>query len=81
MKIIYFLLIILLSSCSIEEKEEKYNFQNVEKELRSVVEQAYFEGQRDAINNDIRIKKEGGKWVWVKSPWDDGLKPVFDPSK
>lgn len=45
------------------------------------VERAYFEGQRDALTNDIRIQKnQDGRWMWIKSPWDCGKKPIFDPS-
>lgn len=74
------LVTVLLFSCSSKQEDKKDNFQNLEIELRSIIEQAYFEGQRNALNNDIRIKREGGKWIWTKSPWDDGLEPVFDPS-
>lgn len=79
-KMMLVLVTVLLFSCSSKQEDKKDNFQNLEIELRSIIEQAYFEGQRDALNNDIRIKREGGKWIWTKSPWDDGLEPVFDPS-
>lgn len=79
-KMMLVLVTVLLFSCSSKQEDKKDNFQNLEIELRSIIEQAYFEGQRNALNNDIRIKREGGKWIWTKSPWDDGLEPVFDPS-
>lgn len=44
-------------------------------------EKAYFEGQRDAINGDVKIKLEDSIYVWTKSPWNDGRKPKFNPSK
>ena len=46
-------------------------------------EWAYFEGQKDAITGDVRIKYEASTktYSWSKSCWDDGLVPVFDPSQ
>lgn len=47
--------------------------------MDEMCEQAYFEGQKDAINGDVRIKKiSDTSWVWIKSPWDSGIKPVKD---
>ena len=43
------------------------------------LEEAYFEGQKDAIEGDVRIKKLSGKWMWSGSPWDDGAPPKFVP--
>ena len=34
------------------------------------MEYAYFEGQRDALEGDIRIENKQGQWSWIKSPWD-----------
>ncbi len=37
-----------------------------------MVENAYFEGQRDALNGDVRIKLDkANRWMWIKSPWND----------
>jgi len=45
------------------------------------LERAYYEGQRDAINGDIRIKRNiDSCYIWVKSPWDDGSEPNYNPS-
>lgn len=45
------------------------------------LEQAYFEGQRDYANGDKRIQwTEDSCWVWIKSPWNNGDQPIFDPS-
>ncbi len=50
--------------------------------MQRIMEEAYFEGQKDAINQDIRIEKdEQGTYHWAKSCWDDGTKPIFDPAK
>ena len=46
------------------------------------LEQAYFEGQKDAINGDIRIKLNSDSiYIWTKSPWDEtGASPLFIPT-
>jgi hypothetical protein len=52
-----------------------------ESDVTKILEQAYFEGQRDALENDIRIKRnQDSCWIWVKSPWDSGRPPIFNPS-
>jgi hypothetical protein len=54
---------------------------NVTGEITKLVEQAYFEGQRDALENNIRIKRnQDSCWIWITSPWDSGREPIFDPS-
>lgn len=56
-------------------QEVEYNFR-IKK-----MEQAYFEGQKDALNGDVRIRKNGDScYIWIKSPWNNGSKPVFNPS-
>ena len=58
---------------------------NVETSVKAIMEESYYEGQRDAINGDIRIIQvkdtlnNSLKWVWLKSPWDDGTPPIFKP--
>jgi hypothetical protein len=43
-------------------------------------EECYFEGQKDALEGDIRIKQVNDScWVWTKSPWDEGRKAIFNP--
>ena len=50
-------------------------------DLYEKLEQAYFEGQRDALENDVRIKRNADScWIWTKSPWDNNRAPIFDPS-
>lgn len=46
--------------------------------ITELVEYAYMEGQIDYAEGDIRITSEGSDWVWTKSPWDSGEKPVFE---
>jgi hypothetical protein len=38
--------------------------------ITKMMEQAYFEGQRDMLEGDVRIEKTDSNYVWVKSPWD-----------
>jgi hypothetical protein len=58
----------------------------IAKELESLEkrhqEYAYFEGHKDAIEGDIRIEKQpNGRYKWLKSPWNDGDLPSFNPYK
>ena len=50
-------------------------------EVNTQFEYAYFEGQRDALDGDIRIKlNQDSCYIWCKSPWDSGKQPTYDPS-
>jgi len=62
-----------------EAKREKVLYNS----LRLAQEWAYFMGQKEAITGDVRIKyNESTKnYSWTKSCWDEGLTPIFDPSK
>ncbi len=65
--------ILILSSCnqSIIDRDK----------IMSAIEEAYFEGQKDALNGNIRIKKNNdGCWIWTKSCWNNGRQPIFNPS-
>ena len=50
--------------------------------LQKACEYAYFEGQKDALSGDVRIKfdNESDKWIWIKSPWNGGTSPIFIPT-
>ena len=49
--------------------------------LQKALESAYFEGQKDALNGDIRIQfRSDSCWHWTKSPWDGGKPFSFDPT-
>lgn len=51
-----------------------------EDNIRNIAERCYFEGQKDALNKDVRIKiNKDSTYIWVKSPWDSGRKPTFIP--
>jgi hypothetical protein len=76
-KLLLILLTTLLFSC---DKENNY-IMITEKEFNKGCEIAYFEGQRDALENDIRIKRnQDSCWIWCKSPWDNGKAPIYNPS-
>ena len=50
-------------------------------EAQAIIEEAYFEGQKDALSGDVRISKtREGCWIWTKSPWDNGTSPIFNPA-
>lgn len=50
-------------------------------DLIKLAEYGYFEGQKDAINGDIRIEMiKDSTYIWVKSPWDDSKEePLYNP--
>lgn len=84
MKKLFILLvtIILLYSCNTKDGNLVIATENeFRKEIKIHCEKAYFEGQRDALNNDIRIKlSKDSIYIWIKSPWNDDTKPEFIPS-
>lgn len=50
-------------------------------ENQKAMEYAYFEGQKDAIEGDIRIKyNKDSIYIWIKSPWDNRKSPIFIPT-
>ena len=72
---LYFLitLTIMLTSCDFVIVKEK--------QLQEACEEAYFEGQKDALNGDVRIKLDKDScYQWIKSPWDSGRIPDYNPT-
>ena len=72
---LYFLitLTIMLTSCDYGIVREK--------ELQKVCEEAYFEGQKDVLNGDIRIKLDKDScYYWIKSPWNNKKMPMYNPT-
>jgi hypothetical protein len=49
-------------------------------EVIKIAERAYFEGQKDAIEGDVRISKKDSIYVWTKSCWDGGNWPLYKPT-
>jgi hypothetical protein len=71
-------IIIVLSSCNTAIVDTK----EVEKAFTQEIEKAYFEGQKDAINGDIKIKLNNDSiYQWIKSPWNDNREPIFNPKR
>lgn len=70
-------IIMLFSSCDyvIVDKYE------TDKKIQELAEKAYFEGQKDFMENDIRIKKLNNScYIWIKSPWNNKTEPIFKPN-
>jgi len=77
-KLILLLAIPLLFSCT--SKKDKVD--EIKTLLEWGLEEAYYEGQRDALEGDIRIKlNDDSIYIWSKSPWDDGQEPIFKPGQ
>ena len=72
---LYFLitLTIMLTSCDYGIVRKK--------ELQKVCEEAYFEGQKDVLNGDVRIKLDKDScYYWIKSPWNNKKMPIYNPT-
>ena len=59
----------------IEEIEINKKDENMYNIIKSIMEKAYMEGQKDAVEGDVRIEKYGYDYIWIKTPWDDGDNP------
>ena len=84
MKKILVVILATLSICSCSPKKQKVPVNPVVTTVLSeIAERAYFEGQRDAINNDIRIEYNSydSVYTWTKSCWDSGSTPTYNPTK
>ena len=83
LSVVCILLTVILITVNIKDSKDTKTLETkVEGALTAALEAAYFEGQLDALNSDIRISKTNDSvYVWTKSPWDSGKKPVFNPDK
>ena len=76
-------LILILSSCHVKEHDN--TSAELERQITSEMERAYFEGQKDALLGDVRIERINGEldpdtlWRWTSSPWDSGKEPIYHP--
>jgi hypothetical protein len=60
---------IINESSSIEV--DASNSTTIKASVRKAMEYAYFEGQKDYSEGDVRIQlREDGRWEWTKSCWD-----------
>lgn len=63
--VIYLTVALFASSCVI----------TTEKRATEAMEYAYFSGQVDAFQGDIRV--DTTTFMWTKSPWNNGDLPIF----
>jgi len=60
--LLFSIIILLFKKCG--DYADRYN--------KRLTEKAYYEGQVDYANGDIRIKSNRyGCYYWIKSPWDN----------
>jgi len=72
-KLLIILLPIFLLSCNWAVVDKK--------ETQEFIEKAYFEGQRDALDGNVRIRlNTDSSYIWIKSPWDDRTPPIYIPT-
>jgi len=82
-KLLIILSVLILSSCDYNHDNDIIIMYRKElhKASQETCEKAYFEGQKDAINGEFRIKiNKDSVFIWVKSPWDDNRKPIYNPT-
>jgi len=73
--------ILMLSSCNHDYDILIITKGKLRKAAQEACERAYFEGQKDAINGEFRIKMgKDSIFIWTKSPWDDIQKPIYNPT-
>lgn len=73
----------LIVSNLVREKEAiqtSIENESIESKLYSLVEYAYFEGQKDALNGDWRIEKKDSCYFWTKSCWDNNRQVIYNPN-
>ena len=71
------MLVAVLSGCNYNIVDTK----ELTQKATEACERAYFEGQRDALDGDVRIKlNKDSCYQWVKSPWNNGQKPIYNPT-
>jgi len=79
--IVITLILILFGMTIIVKNEDKQE----NKSRTILIEYGYYEGQKDAINGDIRLievkdtNRDTVMWIWTSSPWDNGQKPLYQP--
>lgn len=82
--IILGILFTIIITCSIflykgmknEEQERLKAFIELNDLTHTKMEEAYFEGQKDALEGDVRIEKDGDCYIWTKSCWDNSDRVV-----
>lgn len=65
-------LILILLGISFVGCVSESDEQNIKEQIIKLVQNAYAEGQRDAIEGDVRIEiVSDSQVIFVKSPWDE----------
>lgn len=79
MKILLILCLVTLGSCSSEFSYENA-YERLIPEIRKIAENAFFEGQRKAIENEFYVGYDDTNEVyyWIKSPWDNAEQAGID---
>ena len=79
---IIFSLIMLAALINVSANMQHHTKSQNMEAIKFGLERAYFEGQKDAINGDVRIELNSDSvYVWTRSPWNDGTGYLFVPSK
>lgn len=76
--------LLFLNSCDLSCKNENSTglTSSLRQDVSFLMEKAYFEGQKDALNGDVRIVlNSDSTYVWRKSPWGGGRKPTYFPDR
>ena len=59
--------------------------EDTENKTRIMMEYAYFQGQKDALEGKLNIEYDSlhEDWFWVRNanPWKDGTQPTYNPQK
>jgi len=64
---------------TVDGPDNPANYNEIQ-QTRYNLERAYFQGQKDAIENNLKIKKnDKGIYEWTKNPYT--LKPLYVPTK
>lgn len=75
--VIVILIWVFFPSCDYSIIDEKETADLIQISL----EKAYFEGQRDALNGEIKIKLNSDSvYYWIESPWNSGCSPLYKPT-
>ena len=66
------IIVALYSATLIDQRNIDKANTEISKVVKEKMEYAYYEGQKDALEGDIRIEKlSTGKWVPIKSVWNE----------
>lgn len=80
MKTVYQTILLLILILAICFAGCNYGIANKDKVIKAL-EKAYFDGQKDALEGDVRIKLTSDSiYIWTKSPWNNGNKPLYNPN-